>query len=146
MTIAPCYVSRASPAPSPMSGPPFRIDEGAQIVEAVGGEESRRHQFPECSFDFGFEFAGSAHNVGEERGTPPPDELQHLPRDLAERLGRHRERGVARNHPIGFFPHEECDRSHARRNDATRCRRVREIAPSRGLGRAVYRFEGRRMR
>ena len=57
---------RASLAPSALAGAPFGVDEGAQIVEAISGEESRCHQFPERRFDFGFQFAGSAHNVGEE--------------------------------------------------------------------------------
>ena len=58
-------VPRARAAAAALSGAALGIDQRAQIVEAVGGEQSGGDQFPEAGFDFGFELAGAAHDVGE---------------------------------------------------------------------------------
>lgn len=48
---------------------PFGIDEGAEIFEAVGGDESGGDQFPESVLDFAREAADGADDVGEEAGS-----------------------------------------------------------------------------
>ena len=52
--------------PAPWPARRLRIDQRAQVVEAVGGDHARGHQFPQRGFDFGFQFSRAANDVGEE--------------------------------------------------------------------------------
>ena len=74
-------------APAALSGAPFGIDQGAQVVEAVGRDHSSRHQFPERGFDFGLQLVRAADDVGEKRSSALAQEIQHLPRALAQTAG-----------------------------------------------------------
>ncbi len=76
-------------APAALPGAAFGIDQRAQVVETIGRDEPAGDQFPQGSFDLGLEPPGAAHNVGEERRSPLPQEIQHLPRAFAQtaRLG-----------------------------------------------------------
>ena len=58
-----------------------RVDQRAQVVEAVGRDETGGDQLPERRFDFGFEPAGASHDVrgrttrrrdAGDRARPPP--------------------------------------------------------------------------
>ena len=78
---------RACDASTALAGAAFGIDERAQIVETVGGDHSGRDQFPQRSFDFSFQFAGAADDVGEERSAALAQKFQYLPRAVAQAAG-----------------------------------------------------------
>ena len=59
-------VARAGVAAGAVPGAALGIDQRAEIVEAVGGEQAAADQFPQRGFDFGFDSAGAAHDFGEE--------------------------------------------------------------------------------
>ena len=66
-------------APAALAGATLGIDERAQIVEAVGRNDSGGHQFPERGLNFRFQLGRSAHNVSEKRGATLAQEFEHLP-------------------------------------------------------------------
>ena len=67
--------SRNSSASLPRA--PFGIDERAQIVESVSGDQACRHKLPQSGFDFRLQFATPTNNVGEERCPPLPQKIEH---------------------------------------------------------------------
>lgn len=89
---------------------PFGIDEGAEIFEAVGGDESGGDQFPESVLDFAREAADGADDVGEEAGSELFEGGKHVAGGVGEvdcaRHGR-------RHEPGGVFTEEEGDGSDA---------------------------------
>ncbi len=59
-------VARTGSAAASLAGAAARINQGAQIVEAVSGNHSCSDELPESGFNFGFEAARGANNVSEE--------------------------------------------------------------------------------
>ena len=49
-----------------LTGAALGIDQSAEIVETVGGDEADSDQFPQCGFNFGLELPGAADDVREE--------------------------------------------------------------------------------
>ena len=76
-------VTRARAVPAALARAAFRIDQRANIVEAVGGDHSRGHQLPQRGFDFSFQFSGGADDIGEERCAALAQMREHFARGRA---------------------------------------------------------------
>ena len=59
-------MARTAPHSAAFSAPPFRIDQRAQIFEAVRGHETAGGEFPKRVFDFAGQPFRFAHQIGEE--------------------------------------------------------------------------------
>ena len=104
----------------------LRIDQRAQILEAVGGHETGGHQFPERVFDFARQPAGGARQIGEERRAALPQLGQNLACGVRERIldaGGFVAR--RRQQPVGVFAQENREGRNARGPNAARLRRAR---------------------
>src|ERR1700675_3294357 len=107
-------VTRTRTAAVAMPGAALRIDQRTQIIESIGGDNSGRDQFPESRLDFRFQFAGAAHNIGEEGCAAILEELKNVASTVVEPQGFFDvRRSVARSHPIGIIAHEERNRGNA---------------------------------
>ena len=72
--------------PAAVAGAALGIDQRAQVIETVGGEQPGGDQLPEARLDFGFELAGAAHDVGKEGGAAPLQEREDFARRGAKAL------------------------------------------------------------
>ncbi len=83
-------VARASGASLPFPTAALGIEQGAEILEAIGGHEAGSYEFPEGIFDLTGEAAGGAAEVGEEGCAARFQSGEHLARRMGERLTRRR--------------------------------------------------------
>ena len=131
--------------PAALAGAPLGIDQRPQIVEAIGGHQTRSHQFPERGFDFRFQFSRAANDIGKERRASLPQKIKHQLRSVAQTaVCAWLRGGMPRRHPVGIFPYKEGDGRNAGGNHAPlpRSRGTRFKLGFRGL----RRIQRRRMR
>ena len=111
---SPAAVTRAGGASRTVSGAAFGIDQRAQIIETIRGNQTGGDQFPEAGFDFGLEPPRAAHNVGEKRSSTFAQKCVYLARRSTQ--AKTLVTGIivtARGHPIGVIAHEKGDRGDA---------------------------------
>src|SRR4051794_11240269 len=103
----------------PLPRATLRIDERAQVVEAIRSDESGSDQFPKRGLDLGLQLAGAAHNVGEKRSATLLQQRVDIARALrqAAQLRVVIRTARADGHPVGFFADEESDGSDGSRDD-----------------------------
>ena len=80
-------VSRTRSLAAPLSGAAFGIDQRAQIVESIGGDEPGGDQFPQRCLDFALQHFDAANDVGEERCAARLQEREHRFRAIAQAVG-----------------------------------------------------------
>src|ERR1700756_2092181 len=115
---APRTMARSRGTAVAVPGASLWVDQRAQIIEAIGGQQARRHQFPESGFHFRLQLARAAHNIGEEGSAPLPQELKHGS-GIGAQAGSLSIAGLApRNHPLRFVAREKRNRRHAARHHA----------------------------
>ena len=82
-------VPRARGAASAFATAALGVEQRAQVLEAVGGNQAGRHQFPQRIFDFAGQAAGGAGQVGEEATRRALSRAaQHFAGGMRERLAR----------------------------------------------------------
>src|SRR5262249_61016641 len=103
---------------APVTGSALRVDQRAQVIEAIGCDQTSRHQFPECCLHLCFEPAGPTHDISEKRCPALAQEVENLPssRTEAASLGWIGCRMPWR-HPIRLFADEKRDGCNAGGND-----------------------------
>ena len=123
MSWNPAQMARTTePLPAFRATPP-RIEQGAEIVEAVGRHQSRRRQFPESVFDFRGQVPGPFGKVPEETCAALLQMSVKILGDGAQlQLPFNRRVPVRftenRQQPGRILPRKNADRRHARRGDA----------------------------
>ena len=113
--------------PSALPGAPFGVNQRAQIVEAIGGNQPTRDQFPKRRLHLGLEPACAPHNVSKKRRSALAQKVENVPGNFTQaprlvrvggRVSRDRVTGAwaMGRHPVGFLANEECNGGHAGRN------------------------------
>ncbi len=101
----------------------FGIDQSAQVVKAISGDQTPCDEFPQASFNFGFELAAAADNVGKERSSAGAQELQDFARDWTQALNLGfrflmRCAHAGQRHPFRLVADKKCDGRNAGRHHA----------------------------
>src|SRR5579863_10231000 len=92
-----------------VSAAAFGVNERAQIIESIGGDEPGRDQLPQPGFDFRFQFSCAPNNVCKERSSVLLQKSEDFARDGAEAAAIFFG-GALRQHPLRVFADEKCNR------------------------------------
>src|SRR6202040_3459375 len=80
----PGTVARARRASASLARAPFRIDQRAQVIKAIGRYQTSGDQFPKRSFDFGLQLSAATHDISEKRCASLTQKIEHKMRTLAK--------------------------------------------------------------
>ena len=106
-------------AAATVAGAALRVDQRAEIVEAVGGDDAAGDELPKGGFDFGFQAARAANDVGEEGSAGLAEKFEDVESGGTQAAGAvFSGVSVFRRHPIGVVANEEGDGRDAGGDDA----------------------------